>query len=218
MAGGPPEIVLYCAPPCSATHLAAFPWLPVPAKVEGGAARRNRGIRVRFRQEILQYLRIKMELREETASDRSVPFAHRGQGREQPAPSPSNGDDSRCPISVFGTTQALSVQRSDHVIANYTATVSPEEKRNQLRAKLQMEQVHPFCNIPQVSHPSSLQSLFTSAPDGCKRYPVPCERCRVCLAEAAAKLPNASAVTSASTSDGGLVPVFLLAAGAWGLG
>ncbi|XP_077564690.1 uncharacterized protein LOC144180177 [Haemaphysalis longicornis] len=96
------------------------------------ASARSKKIKV-----ILDFLRVQVEIREESAFDRSVPSTHRVQEKGQSSP----------PRVVLPTAMTLSAQclsagrprcqlcnAQDHVLAHCTSAVSPEEKRKRLQA------------------------------------------------------------------------------------
>ncbi|XP_077550653.1 uncharacterized protein LOC144163843 [Haemaphysalis longicornis] len=178
---------------------------------------------------ILDFLRVQVEIREESASDRSVPSKHRVQERRQSSP----------PRVVLPTAMTLSAQcpsgrprcqlcnAQDHVLAHCTSAVSPEEKRKRLQANRCCFRCGKHNHF--ARHCRTANSLVCSH---CSRrhltslcdIQLPAEGFGPTSPESeqgrskGAVINNASAVTSASTSGAGPMSVLLQTGRAWALG
>lgn len=195
------------------------------SEVSASPSARSKEIKV-----ILDFLRVQVEIREESASDRSVPSTHRVQERGQSSPSrvvlpTAMTLSAQCPSAGRPRCQLCNAQ--DHVLAHCTSAVSPEEKRKRLQANrccFRCGKHNHFarhcrtanslvCSHCSRRHLTSLcdiqlpaEGFWPTSPESKKRR------------SKGAAINNASAVTSTSTSGAGPMSVLLQTGRAWALG
>ncbi|XP_077564559.1 uncharacterized protein LOC144180026 [Haemaphysalis longicornis] len=195
------------------------------SEVSASPSARSKDVKV-----ILDFLRVQVEIREESASDCSVPSTRRGQGRQQSSP-PRTDPPTAMSLGTQSPSSGLHgcelCNARDHDIAYCRAPMSPEEKQKRLQAskccfrcgkgnhlaKHCRSANSLVCGLCSRRHLTTLCDIQRPAgrfePPSRRPDPSPSDR---------ATSGTANAVTSASTSAAGLTPVLLQTGRAWGIG
>ncbi|XP_077548006.1 uncharacterized protein LOC144160659 [Haemaphysalis longicornis] len=195
------------------------------SEVSASPSARSKEIKV-----ILDFLRVQVEILEESTSDCSDPSTRRGQGRQQSSPpriDPPTAMSLGTQLPSSGLHGCELCNARDHDIAYCRAPMSPEEKWKRLQASKccfrcgkgnhlakQCRSANSLvCGLCSRRHLTTLCDIQCPAgrfePPSRRQDPRPSDR---------ATSGTAKAVTSASTSAAGLTPVLLQTGRAWGIG